>query len=256
MRGAILLRVLQASLVLLIAYGVMLGCNFVRQQNVLPITTVQIEGSYHHVSRTELQSILSNFFPASFLTMDIPALKEQLLQNPWVYAVNITRQWPKTLKIKITEQNPVAKWGQSGLINDEGDIFSPSSATIPADFPVLYGPQNQAGQVLKEYRRFEQILAPKGFSIATLEMADSWAWKLKLTNGLVILLGNKYPVSRIQRFLDVYNVVFANNNAKALLVDLRYQHGMAVKWDKTIPSTKTLEKEKVSATNRGESILD
>lgn len=203
---------------------------FIRGNN-FPISTVKVEASYQHVSREQLKSLISPYIEAGFFAVNIHQLKSRLQSSPWIESVRVARKWPQTLTIKITEQDVVARWRDDAAITTKGVIIFPEKENMPYDVPRLSGPKNQANQILKQYQNMSRILVEKGLKIAELTMSERWAWTVKLQNGLILLLGREAPIKKMKKFLKVYEQVINNQQKHAKWVDLRYPHGMAVRWE-------------------------
>ncbi len=80
------------------------------------------------------------------------------------------------------------------------------------------------------YTLLSQQLTAVNLSIQSLRLDDHYSWYVVLDNGLNLNLGRHHLKLRMDRFVKAYTKVFSNNIDKVQYVDLRYQHGMAVKW--------------------------
>jgi len=202
-----------------------------KQGGLFPISTVKVEATYEHLSPKELEAVLSKNLPASFWTIDLRKLKENLEKLAWVKAVQVDKIWPETIKVKVLEKKAVARWGKKGLVSDQNLLFYPEPETISAELPVLYGPLSQLDNILKTYQIFQQVLTVKKLKLQALLLTESNAWIIRLSNGTVLLLGSQAPLKRLRRFVSAYESVFGEYPERtAQQVDLRYPHGMAVSW--------------------------
>ncbi len=107
-----------------------------------PIQTVKITATYEHISRKELETILSHYLNKGFFFISIKAMSEELQQLPWTKTVDIQKIWPDTLKIVLIEKMPVAIWNNS-LITEEGEVFQHHGELAEINLPKLSGPINQ-----------------------------------------------------------------------------------------------------------------
>lgn len=213
------------------------GWSMFKDPQFLPIKTVKIIAPYQHVTKKSLESVVMPYVPAGLLSVNADGLQQQLLQIPWVYSASIKRVWPNQLTITITEQQPVAIWNVTSLLNAAGDIFSPPPATFPAGLPLLDGPDGQQALVLQQYQQFGAQLAPFHLTIAHLSLDQRRSWQMVLNNGVVLVLGKEDPTARFNRFIAVYNKVFSNPQQAALRVDMRYSDGFAVQWQNVPENT-------------------
>src|SRR3990167_483549 len=195
-----------------------------------PINTVKITAIYHHVSRQQMEDILSEALSHnSFFTLPVQQLRVQLQSLPWAKTIRIERIWPDTLKINLVENNPVAIWNDEMLMED-GQLFNAGGGDLDVSLPHLRGPHNQQQEVLQVYQKMSKILSMDGFYIASLEKRDNQAWELILGNGIRIHLGKRDLDEKIIRFCKAYPAVFSGKLESVVSVDLRYPRGMAVKW--------------------------
>jgi cell division protein FtsQ len=75
-------------------------------------------------------------------------------------------------------------------------------------------------------------LRPIGLEIRVMRKSDRHALSLELAGGLRLLLGNRDPESRLQRFLDHWPRLKDRGVAEQL--DLRYAHGFSVRWSEQV----------------------
>lgn len=195
---------------------------------VLPLRTVNITGTFPHVDPNVLRETLQPFMQQGFLTVHTTALRTRLQQFPWIYAVDIKREWPDTLNIKLIEQQPIARFNDQALINAQGDLFTVDPATIPTTLPIFLGAPGQQTLLLQTYQKMTSIVTPLKLKITILNVDARQAWRLQLDNGIVLLLGKDDPLERLQRFVAAYPQLVNSQTPPISYIDLRYPHGMAV----------------------------
>ncbi len=194
-----------------------------------PINTVKIAASYQHISRKQLEAVLSKYLDASFFSLPVRKLHHDLLGLSWSEKVYIERIWPDTLKITMVEKHPVAIWN-NGLLTDTGDIINQEKFPSELNLPQLSGPNDQQADVLQIYQKLSKLLAMYGLHAQSLQLRDNQAWELLLTNGVYLRLGKRDLEKRLLRFCKAYPAVFADKPEQITSVDLRYARGMAVQW--------------------------
>ena len=245
---------LSFTLIILLISVALWGFHELMDPAVLPIRSVKITGDFSNVDRGSLQKIVTSYTGKGFLGADVSGLKESLQKLPWVYTVSISRVWPDTLQINVTEQMPAAKWGDKALLNSVGELFDPGIVQVP-DLPQLQGPFGEQNLVYHNFREMSDLIATLGLKIKWLELAARHAWRLQLSNGLIVILGRDDPLARLNQFVKIFPQLLgeqvnadnslANNNSNdnqvshqsnnqnnrvADYVDLRYEHGIAVHW--------------------------
>jgi cell division protein FtsQ len=223
----LLLRII---ILIALVVGIYSGWKAIHNPRLFPVKVIKVQASFQHVNQQVLEQTISPYMTASFFGLNVSQLQAQLLQMPWIANAQIQRIWPATIVIKITEQQPVARWGQNSLINSAGEIFTPPATTFPASLPILNGINNQAGIVWQNYQQMSTILAPLKLNIAELDVNAREAIRLVLNSGTEILLGRNDTISHLQRFVNIYPKIFHSAEGNAQTVDLRYDNGLAITW--------------------------
>lgn len=211
------------------------GWRLYKDPQFMPVQHVKIVATNEKVDKNSIVTIISaHTTQQGLLSLNIEGLKEDLLQNPWVYQVIVKRVWPNEIEVIITEQKAVAIWNNSSLLNAEGDIFSPPQNTFPANLPNLNSPPLQQKIVLQTFNQFNQALAAYHLAIAIMTLNSRGSWQMVLNNGIKITLGRLDPEQRFARFIAAYPTIFASQIQNIASIDLRYPDGIAVGW-KTMP---------------------
>ena len=197
---------------------------------ILPIRQVQISGLFVHLSPAELETKATNAIRGGFLTVSVAGIKRELMQDEWISEVAVRRVWPDSLLIRVTEHEPVALWGSSGLISDEAAVFSPPQESFPPGLPFLNGPGGSEAVVLEKYGRLKTELARRGMEIDMLMLTERRAWHFRLADGPLVLLGRKDVEGRFERFFNFAIPYHAGRLLQAQSIDMRYTNGFAVNW--------------------------
>lgn len=199
-----------------------------------PFRTLRIEGVFEHVSAGQVAGVVAPYAAAGFFATDVAAIKQALEALPWVSAAAVRRIWPDVLHVTLVEQTALARWGEEGLVNPQGEVFFPSPGEAgeagQGDLPVLAGPSLRAApQVVERYRGLSRVLRPLGLGIRRLSMDARHSWQLTLSDGSRLILGRGETEARLRRFVRFYPGLAREGNAAAI-VDLRYTNGFAVLW--------------------------
>ena len=194
-----------------------------------PVSKVKITANFQHVTRVQLESVLAGYIKASFFSLPVRRLQEELLALDWSDHVYIARIWPDTLQITLVEKSPVAIWNNA-LMTQDGELFNVGKKLTEISLPRLSGPATQQRDVLKIYQKLSKLLSIHGLHAASLQLRDNQAWELSLTNGIQLHLGKRDLENRLLRFCKAYPAVFADKPEQLTSVDLRYARGMAVQW--------------------------
>lgn len=203
--------------------------------NYFPIKNIKIRGDLTYVKQRHLQKIILPFIAKGFFRLDSQGLKEQILHMPWIASVTLKRFWPDTLAVDFMAKKPVAFIGKQGLLDEQGNIFFPDNVdSIPTDLPTFVGPVGQQKYLLQTYETMNPMLGQLNLKIIFLRLVDQQYWYLKLSNGLSVYLSRSQPYIQLERLVDVYSDVITSKVSMVDYVDLRYVHGMAVKFKKRI----------------------
>lgn len=196
----------------------------------LPVKYVRAEGVFQYLGKDELKAALQPLVATSFLEADMQAIHQAVASLPWVETVAVKRIWPDTVDIRISEKQAYARWGAQSLITEQGIIFTPKSLAQHQHLPLLQGPVRHPLKALEIMKGINTALADQSLDLAEFTVNDRWAWKLKLTTGLEILLGREQQLARLQRFLKTLTLLGQERIAAMAVVDLRYPNGYAVSW--------------------------
>ncbi len=227
---------------LLLALLVLLGLNSravfddVASQR---IEFVVIEGELQRVTENDVQAAVFNFINRSMLAVDLEQVKAALEGNAWIKSASLRRKWPNTLIVDVTEEVPIARWGDRQLLNQDGNIFSPPVVDSQLNLAKLSGPHGSEKRVMEQYQVFNQLLYPKNIRIASLDLNSRGAWTVNLLNEVTLSVGSINPVQRVRRFARVYDGLFAAQMTDIERFDLRYEDGIAVAY-KTVATSDVL----------------
>ena len=227
-RRPVLRRIFTALLAAVLLVAATWAIITLRDPSTLPIKTVKTEGRFTHVTAQALQQAVADAATGGFLSVDVDAIRHAALSLPWVHSIGVRRMWPDTLRLTVTEQVAVARWGEQGLINSDGDVFSPAPSSFPPGLPELRGPTGTESAVLNQYRAMSQALAPLKLSITRLELDERRAWHITLNGGMQLVLGREQTEVRLQRFISIYPALLAAEPPGIARVDMRYSNGFAL----------------------------
>lgn len=205
-----------------------------------PLMEIQISGEFQQLDVRQLEQQLWRQIDASYALKDLAPLKQQLEQQAWIHQVDLQRSWPDLLKVQVREERPVARWGDQGLVNEQGRIFSPAGAfsqQLPTEFaalPQLSGPEPRSLALMAQYRDFNQILRPLGVSLSSLQMEARGAWTLTLDNGIRLLIGRGHSIEKLRRFSKIYSELLVRYADRIVQIDARYTNGLAVTWNEPL----------------------
>lgn len=222
------------SLSLLLILSLILFWQKLANPSCFPVKNIKISGDLTYVKQSDLQQIILPFIVKGFFRLDSQGLKEKILHLPWIANVNIKRFWPDTLAVSFITKKPIAFMGKHGLLDEQGNVFIPDGDSRALDLPIFEGSVGQQKYLLQTYITLSPMFAQLHLKIKLLRLIDQQYWDLKLDNGLTVYLSRSQPFIQVERLIDVYSDVIASKVSMVDYVDLRYAHGMAIKFKKRI----------------------
>jgi len=227
-RWQLMRRRLPALFVGLIVSSLIIFVLWLNITDTLPIHTIKIYGPWQNLAQDDVRIALGDM-RRGFFHLNVIQVQTKLLQLPWVNAASVARQWPDTIVITLTEQQPAAIFNGEQLFNASGKLFTPALASFPANLPMVWGPVAQADVIWRNYQTWQQLLSTQALQIAQLQVNDRGSWQLQLTQGMKIILGREQLLSRLQQFVSAYPQLQTRMQGIITQVDLRYPDGLAVK---------------------------
>lgn len=195
-----------------------------------PIETVVINGAFQRVSAIQIEGLLEPAARVGFLNVDLLQIKRELVALPWVARANVRRKWPGTLEVNISEEKPVACWGEKGLLNQSGELFVLNAEHVPAELPRLSGPQGTEGRVTERFFNVQEQLEHRGLSALAMSLDGRGAWSFQLSSGMQVRLGAQDVDARINRFFHALDTAVGPVSSDVNYVDMRYPNGFAIGW--------------------------
>lgn len=208
---------------LLVGYGVLWH---VARLDIFAVREIRVVGDVEHVTREQVETVVFREVRGNFLTMDLGATRGAFEKLPWVRRVDIRRRWPNRIDFVIEEHRVIARWGNTALVNDHGEVFEGASDRT---LPVFTGPDGTSEEVVQKYRSFARELAGIGRHIDEIRLSARRAWQVRLDDGSVIELGREAVENRLAAFVAAYDRTVGRMHAGTAYIDLRYANGFAVR---------------------------
>ena len=233
---------------LLLFCSIAYGANLAIQHLDKPITKVSIEGDFKYLDHQQLVGLVNGQINGGFITIDLQALQNVLHQHPWVAEVSIQRQWPTYLRINVTEEVPIARWGNDAFLNRLGDKLIIQDNSQLENLPLMTAEFGSSSEVMKQYQRLSDLLLPTGLELSKLKLDRLGAWQVETSNGIKLILGRNKVGEKIRRLVLVWETDLGQQSSKIKTIDLRYPNGLAVSWKdrKSVAETQLDELAKVT----------
>jgi cell division protein FtsQ len=217
-----------AMAVVLGALAVVFAVRFALDQ---PLKRVEVAGRFQRVQPLDVEkAVRLQVGKRGLVAVDLDAVSRAVQLIPWVDRASVARSWPQGLRVHVIEQIPVARWGESGLLNTRGEVFVNDSRHVPVELPQLVGPEGFEAQMTERYLAAQQRLVEAGMRVSRLQLDERGAWELALDNGVILRLGRLRIDERFDRFMAAASRIVVSRATEISYVDMRYANGFAIGW--------------------------
>ncbi len=218
-----LANLLYAVAAILLLYAVLF---MVVHLPLFPLHEVKVNGELKHVTREQVQFIVTRALKGNFFTLDLDKTRRTFEKLPWVRNVTVRRRWPDLLEVTLEEHQVLARWGNAALVNVQGELFQAAS---DQQLPVFTGPVDGVKEIAAQYLVFKQQLESVKRQPVLVSLTPRRAWRIKLEDGVIVELGREKVEARLDKFVKVYDRTLGRLNRTINYVDLRYPNGFAVR---------------------------
>lgn len=201
-----------------------------------PIRIVQMANQLQRADEGTVRSALAAHLNAGFFALDVQAIKAQLEADPWIEKAVITRTWPDTLSVAITEEIAIARWGNQHLLNQYGESFAPELRSDDLTLPLLQGPEGMERKVMEQYQVFSQMLSDTGLRVREIDLSDRGSWTLHMDNDLRVSIGRSNVMDRMERFVRFFSQHLYAQLEQIEAIDLRYSNGISIRNKTVMPA--------------------
>jgi cell division protein FtsQ len=196
-----------------------------------PVRELVIEGSFQRVSAMQVEAAAAPLLGGTFLSLDLRELKDRVRALDWVDRVRVSRVWPDAVRIRVSEHRAAASWGEHGLLNERGELFTENAQHDYAELPKLSGPPGSEHDVASLYLAVRGRLADAHLTLDSLSMDARGAVEIVLNTGQHVRLGRTAVRERLDRFFAIAAPALSGDFNHIDYIDLRYTNGFAVGWD-------------------------
>ncbi|MBO2518774.1 MAG: hypothetical protein CW349_03605 [Firmicutes bacterium] len=213
-------------------FAAVLASYSLLESNLFTLTVVEVEGA-ESLDPDAIRQ-MSGLMPGeSLLSLDLDAVATRLAQDARLAQVQVTRRWPHTVRIRITERRPVAlvAVGEGWLAVDRGGILFPADPDWVGRLPVLTGVdpgEGLPGSPLDEpVPELLALLTGSGLALfprlAEIHLAEDGAVDLVLRDPVRVRLG---PLATAPAKLPILKAILDDlsaRGAQASEIDLRLE---------------------------------
>ena len=209
-----------------------------------PLKRVILVEPLKYADAHAVTDVVRGYGQTDLLHVDVAGLVQELAALSWVKDVAVDKKWPDAIEVRLTEREPVVRWGDKGFLDDQGVQFVlPDTPALKGLFTVR-GPEGYETVVLEHYRLFAPWLAAQNIPVESITLDPRLVWHVGI-GPIDVILGRDNLSERLRKLSVVHRRVIEPYRPYIHSVDLRYQDGFSVRWKDGV-SPKSTE-------NKGES---
>ena len=166
--------------------------NKILINNGFVIKNIKILG-LSHLDKGEIIEIVNTYNNINIFNVNIKNIYRKIKNNTWIKKVSVEIIYPNTIKILLTEKQPIAIWQNrygNSLITKNGDVISEKNLEkFKSYLPIING-QNAPKNV---YSILNILSSNKDFAenIWSLSFVNERRWDVHFNQGLTIRLPSK-----------------------------------------------------------------
>ena len=194
-----------------------------------PMRQLVVTGEFRQVSDSRVRTAVLPLVQNGFFAVDLPQVRAALAKLDWVDRVEVRKRWPDRLEVSIREYKPIARWGVSRMLAENGKIF-PAPKGHLSKLPVFDGPDDQAAELMAFHSQAKPLFLAHGLGIGVVRLSERGSWNLTLSDGTEIEVGRGDPELRLARFARMLPRLENADPRQLKRADLRYTNGFALTW--------------------------
>jgi len=202
------------------------------ERSRFPVRELKITSHFRNLTESQIAALILPELKAGIVMLDLKALRASMLKNAWIEKVEIRRQWPETLALVVHERTAVARWGDTGLLTERGEVFEVAGVAQMSGLAKLSGPKVKRLEILAFYQSADPALRELGIHITRARFSSRGGLSVKLSSGAEVIVGREDINARWQRLVEALPTLIGPENLRTgkqlKSVDLRYTNGMAI----------------------------
>ena len=127
-----------------------------------PVNWLDVVGDLQRTTSGQVRAAVMPHAERGFFAVDLAEVRSAVAALPWVADASVRRVWPDTLEVRVVEHRPVARWNETDLLSQHGEVFTVSGAGALQGLPHLAGPDSRLDEVVAAWKDMRGILAGSG----------------------------------------------------------------------------------------------
>ena len=250
--GDRVIRQIMGCFALLAVIG--LVTDFMVQPHRFLVENIEVRGELENAHLGEIREIVTSNLQGNFFLMDLAAAADAVENLPMVDDAIVRKNWPSTIEVQVHKKTFVARWADGRWVDRVGGLFKVQHFDDPS-LPVFRGPESAAPDLIRNYRRWSDLLYGPGVSIKAISTSGRGNWEVIVqpqeparvaadedvlrgsdTNDAIqVVLGRANPEAEIKRFSKLYQSTLGAVSSELKRVDMRHRDGVAILWHDDVP---------------------
>lgn len=194
------------------------------------VASLDIVGTQSTLEQQQLSKHLQPVLKNNYFTSDLELIRDQALQVPWVDRVVVSRAWPNSIRVRVIERHPIARWGTGRLLSDTGVVFTQAQMADYSHLPMLHGPMSQSKVMMRRYHEINQLFQPAHLRLKDLYLTERMTWFMQFDSGLRVIVDQDQTMGKLQRLSQLAQLDLKPVWSDIAAIDLRYRNGLAIQW--------------------------
>lgn len=195
-----------------------------------PLNKLRATAQFQRVDEDLLRQTLLPFAHQGYFAVDLDDARAAVAALPWVEHADVRKRWPDVLEVRLVEHIPFARWDGDRLLSEQGRLFPAAGMEIPAELPLLSGPESRIADVVELFNQSKTLFLPLGVEVREARLDPRGSWTLRLDNGAEVIVGRHEARGRLHRFVRLLPQLLDQQAQVLARADLRYTNGFALVW--------------------------
>lgn len=218
-----------------LAVGIMMFSlvNYVMQSWFL-VNKIVVVGDLSHLTENNFKVATQDQLYGNFFTLNIDNLQDDFKKIPWVRDVTVTRKFPHTIEVNLSEYTAVAKLSDEELITPEGKVFLGQAAG--ESLPFFNTAIKNSREALSDYNILKPILDKRNLKLVELNLNGTGITRVTLSNNLTVTICGTDFAKNLTRLDKNWDSLYKLNPSLAT-VNMCYKNAVAINDYKKVESS-------------------
>ncbi|WP_444997576.1 cell division protein FtsQ/DivIB [Aliikangiella sp. IMCC44359] len=204
-------------------------------KHLWPVKKILLQGDIAYLDQSVIVNFVNQLPNKSMLAIDLEEIQNQTKNIDWVKNIEVRKVWPEQLVFTVEEHQPVARVNKYILTQQGTKIYQQDELEKFEGLPKIEIQHDELNEqsyasVWQEFKQVKRQFELLSLELSSLSIDPVKNWHLQFNDGLILNLGRRDRMARVERLVKIFSTIENKNNIK--LIDLRYHNGIAVEWFK------------------------